>query len=166
MQGEAERALRCRPPDGPRMEWTRNLIVDSALFFARPSMFNDPLDCRIPPSFEADPADIERFWREKWARQGRPARSQEELDGLIAKSSTEGGRQELTKVYDDLLDTYGIACFNSRPDNFLLWSYYAASHSGVTVRLDTAAEFLPADSAALPAAQSELRKRLSASIAL
>jgi hypothetical protein len=62
----------------------RNLIVDSALFFARPSMFNDPLDCRIPPSFEADPADIERFWREKWARQGRPARSQEELDGLIA----------------------------------------------------------------------------------
>jgi hypothetical protein len=128
--------------DGERREWTRNLVVNSALFFARPSMFNDPLDCRIPPSFEADPVDIERFWREKWARQGRPPRSQEELDRLIAKSATESGRQELTKVYYDLLDTYGIACFNSRPDNFLLWSYYAASHAGVAVRFDTGDKFL------------------------
>jgi hypothetical protein len=98
--------------------------------------------CPVHRGFEADPADIEKFWREKWARQGRPARSQEELDALIAKSATEGGRQELTKVYYDLLDTYGIACFNSRPDNFLLWSYYAASHSGVAVRFDTGDEFL------------------------
>jgi hypothetical protein len=144
-----EIALR-RPPklykyttlDGPRSDWTRSLIVDSALFFARPSMFNDPLDCRIPPSFEADAESIKGFWRDRWAQQGRPPRSQQELQQMVAMSETEAGRQRLTKVYYELLDTYGIACFNTRPDNFLLWSYYADKHSGVAVRFDTRDEFL------------------------
>lgn len=51
-------------------------------------------------------------------------------------------RSSIGQLYYDLLDTYGIACFNSRPDNFLLWSYYAASHSGVAVRFDTADNIL------------------------
>lgn len=128
--------------DGSRMEWTRNLVVNSGLFFARPSLFNDPLDCRIPPSFEGSAEDIERFWRERWARQGRQPRSQEELEQMIAMSGTDEGRRRLTEAYYELLDTYGIACFNTRPDNFLLWSYYAASHSGVAVRFDTGDDIL------------------------
>jgi|SRR4030095_8896673 hypothetical protein len=28
-----------------RRQWTKNLVFDSVLFFARPSMSNDPLDC-------------------------------------------------------------------------------------------------------------------------
>jgi Protein of unknown function (DUF2971) len=128
--------------DGPRMKWTRNLIVDSALFFARPRAFNDPLDCRIPPLFEADAGVIEHFFRDKWARRGQAPRSQEEIDGLVAKTRTKEGREQLTRAYYDQLDTYGIACFASRPDNFLMWSYYAASHTGVAVRFDTGDEIL------------------------
>jgi hypothetical protein len=128
--------------DGLRKEWTRNILVDSALFFAPPSKFNDPLDCRIPPSFEAEAKNIERFWREKWKSRGQQPRSQEELDRLSAMSGTEESRQKLTNAYYELLDTYGIACFNERPDNFLLWSYYAESHKGVAVRFDTGTEIL------------------------
>ena len=46
---------------GQRLEWIRALIVASKLYFARPSSFNDPLDCRVPPSFEATQLKIEMF---------------------------------------------------------------------------------------------------------
>jgi len=57
-------------------------------------------------------------------------------------SQTPEGRQTLTDVYVDGIDRYGVACFNSRPDNYLLWSYYAGSHSGIGVRFDTRDDYL------------------------
>jgi hypothetical protein len=85
--------------DGERREWARNLVVDSALFFARPSMFNDPLDCRIPPSFEAEPADIEQFWREKWARQGRPALARADQEGPAIPGPTDVAFELLWRAF-------------------------------------------------------------------
>jgi hypothetical protein len=128
--------------DGHRLKWTRDLVVNAALFFARPGMFDDPLDCHIPPLFDADAAVIEQFFREKWASRGQSPRSQEDLNRLVAKTQTEEGRRELTRSYFEPINGYGIACFAPRPDNFLLWSYYAASHTGVAVQFDTGDEFL------------------------
>lgn len=36
-----------------RADWIEQLLVDGRLYFPRPAQFNDPLDCRIPPTFEA-----------------------------------------------------------------------------------------------------------------
>ena len=46
---------------GERLEWMRKLIVDSLLYFPQPSSFNDPLDCKIPPRFDASVISIEQF---------------------------------------------------------------------------------------------------------
>jgi hypothetical protein len=129
--------------DGDRKKWARNMIVESEVFFARPSMFNDPLDCKIPPSFEADREEIKAFWEGRWAARGENLQAREEdLEGFIRRAQTDEGRFTLAKVYLDLLDTYGITCFVGRADNFLMWSYYAASHSGIVVRFDTGDQFI------------------------
>ena len=49
--------------DRDRLDWMRSLVVDSALYFASPSSFNDPLDCRVPPQFDADHSAKESYWR-------------------------------------------------------------------------------------------------------
>jgi hypothetical protein len=129
--------------DGVRRGWAKKLIVASQLFFAKPGMFNDPLDSRIPPSFEGEAEGIKRFWRERRQRRSQSFDGQEEqLEQFVRTTETEEGRGLLTKTYFDLLDTYGIACFVPRANNFLMWSYYAASHSGISVRFDMRDEVL------------------------
>ena len=59
---------------GERLEWARKLIVDSTLFFAPPSFFNDPLDCRIPPSFDGSAFELESYWRRSAQESGHRAR--------------------------------------------------------------------------------------------
>jgi hypothetical protein len=126
--------------EGDRAKWVRNLIVESELFFARPSMFNDPLDCKTPPVFDGREEDVKGYWRERWERTGKGY--EEELEWFVEMTKTDEGRRQLTKKYLDLLDTYGIACFAPRPDNFLMWSYYASSHTGIAVRFNTAPAFI------------------------
>ena len=103
-------------------------------------MFNDPLDCKTPPSFDGEEEEIKRYWRERWERTGRGY--EEKLEWFVAMTKTDEGRGQLTKKYLDGLDTYGIACFTPQPNNFLMWSYYANSHAGIAVRFDTADKFM------------------------
>ena len=56
---------------------------------------------------------------------------------MVRKSNSAEGQTHLTKLYFDLLDTYGVACFVKGPTNMLMWSYYAAGHSGLAIRFDT-----------------------------
>jgi hypothetical protein len=48
---------------GERREWMRRLIVESDLYFARPSCFNDPLDGAIPVRFKASMLAATSHWR-------------------------------------------------------------------------------------------------------
>jgi hypothetical protein len=78
-----------------RAKWARQLIVESELFFARPGLFNDPLDCKTPPSFDGEEADIKRYWRERWERTGKGY--EEKLEWFVAMTKTDEGRGQLTK---------------------------------------------------------------------
>lgn len=137
---------------GHRMDWARRLVVDSELFFPRPSSFNDPLDCRIPPTFQAPAQDIESYWRrwveERFGSEGRE--HQARIDDMVRKSNSAEGQAHLTKLYFDLLETYGVACFVKGPTNMLMWSYYTAGHSGLAIRFDTNRLLSGIDSACMP----------------
>src|SRR5262249_30709338 len=62
---------------GDRLNWIRQLLVDCKLYFASRTQFNDPLDCQVPPSFDASMLTIERFWAEHIKRQFPYASSSE-----------------------------------------------------------------------------------------
>jgi hypothetical protein len=118
-------------------EWVRRLVVESELYFAKPSTFNDPLDCRIPARFEGSKLTVEQHWRgvarehfASWPRRTRRARIQE----LIRNSATPEGRAKLTEQLFSTLAENGTACFATDPTSMLMWSYYAEGHSGVAIR--------------------------------
>ncbi len=132
---------------GQRHEWMRALIVDSKLYFAPPSSFNDPLDCRVPPSFQASKLKIETFWRKRQEELDRTrslTRSQRkaEIQKWVTLSRTPDGQASLAEGVFESIDNCGIACFSEDPRSMLLWSYYAEGHAGVAVRFNTAASVL------------------------
>lgn len=123
---------------GERMDWARKLIVDSELYFTRPSFFNDPLDFRIPPSFEARPEEIESFSRrraEKYSYTEEERRKR--VETMVRLSTSPEGQVHLTNQYFEALEKYGVACFVQDPASMLMWSYYADGHRGIAVRFDT-----------------------------
>lgn len=122
---------------GDRLEWMRRLIVDSELYFASPSSFNDPLDCRIPTRFEGSRLVVEQHWRGV-ARQffaAAPRRDRKtRIRELVRDSATAQGQAKLTEQLFEILARNGTACFATDPTSMLMWSYYAEGHSGIAVR--------------------------------
>ena len=122
---------------GPRLGWMRDLIVESKLYFAKPNSFNDPLDCQIPPSYDASALVIEQYWR-RFVKQKYPhdklRHHGETIRRIIRDSKTSSGQARLTTRFFESLDQNGIACFAKDATNMLLWSYYAEGHSGIAVR--------------------------------
>ncbi len=130
---------------GKRIEWMRRLIVDSELYFAPPSKFNDPLDCRIPPSYDASPLTIEQFWRNVVRRKypGEKLRNHKTwIQKMVMASKTPEGQELLAQRLFEKLDKHGMACFAKDPTNMLMWSYYTEGHSGIAVRFSMALEHL------------------------
>jgi Protein of unknown function (DUF2971) len=132
---------------GDRLEWMRRLIVESIFYFAPPSEFNDPLDCRIPPTFDATPQEIARFCRPEFKRR-YPLESRgdrkERIRRMVMSSKTQDEQERLVEGLFRSLDEDGIACFAKDPANMLLWSYYAEGHKGIAVRFNMAPKHLAA----------------------
>jgi hypothetical protein len=117
---------------GERLEWTRRLVLESELYFAAPSLFNDPLDFKIPTSFEAPGDVIEQHWRDLAEKSfaSTPAEEKEaRIQELIRDSGTSDGNR-LEKKLVGVLANNGTACFATDPTNMLMWSYYADGHKG------------------------------------
>jgi hypothetical protein len=98
----------------------RRLVVDSELYFAAPSLFNDPLDFKIATSFEATGDVIEGHWRDL-AQKSFPCMPEEEkevrIKGLIRDSATADGRKRLEERLLGVLARNGTACFATDPTN-------------------------------------------------
>lgn len=50
-------------------EWTRDIILNSQLYFASPDSFNDPFDCFVEPTFEASDEIITKHWQKALSMQ-------------------------------------------------------------------------------------------------
>jgi len=111
---------------GERIEWMRRLLVDSKLYFPPPSAFNDPLDSRIPPRYDASRLSIEQFWRGV-VRRNYPKDKMRSHKGRIQKmvmdSRTREGQERFTEQLFESLDKHGIACFAKDPTNMLVGSF-------------------------------------------
>jgi hypothetical protein len=128
---------------GKRLDWIRGLIVDSNLFFARPSTFNDPFDCRVPLSHDASRLKKEQHWRQVARRQYPNMQGQERknfVERAVRLLKTAEGRGQFDKQASKSLDKNGIVCLTKNPVSLLLWSYYADGHTGVAVRFNTSAK--------------------------
>ncbi len=122
-----------------RIDWIKKYLLDSELYFSPMTSFNDPLDCRIPMSFDVSPEKAEEYWK-KIAPLAAPYETPEErkrhIEEIIQKTKTDAGRKQLTEIQYQNFQKHGILSLTKHPDNMLMWSYYADSHAGIALRFD------------------------------
>lgn len=124
---------------GGRKEWLRQLIQEGIFYFSRPADFNDPFDT-LP---------ILTIPRTKVAKERWLARIARQNASLIPNQSPNKVAREMTRTAPEVLQTLfqgaadknaqtiGVLCLTARPEQVLMWSHYAASHTGVCLRLVT-----------------------------
>ena len=131
--------------NGPRREWMHNLIVGSKAYFAPPSAFNDPLDCRATLDLNSSELKIRQHWREYCKRNfpdyTAPQR-RAEIERMLRQSRTPHGKRRFQNIFGEYVDQNGMLCFSTEPDNMLMWSYYAEAHTGICVRFNMSPECL------------------------
>ena len=113
------------------MQRLERTLLNHQIYFSSPASFNDPFDCKVWPSFDCSLEQkhnyIERLAQQRHAGDADAAR--EEVERALADP------QFFEKAYSHFLEhdipTLGVYCLSERPDDILMWSHYAGSHSGI-----------------------------------
>jgi hypothetical protein len=119
----------------------RDLIVRSRLHLAPPADFNDPFDTAAHMvaigTLEQRRARVERIVN---ANEPDPEQRAVKIENAMTWPP-----DALAGLFSPALErirrTTGVVCFAGNPRGTLLWSHYAASHTGVCLQLETARDF-------------------------
>ena len=118
---------------GDNREWTARLIRDSVLYFASPASFNDPFDCKVhyssAGSFSQRVRKQQALYRKFMPGLGRAERRRRAAKDMKRISEADLLRQ-MTEGLQAAVNGVGVLCFSDYRDDVLLWSHYAASHTG------------------------------------
>lgn len=145
ISGLPEHLYHYRSLKGQRKEWIKETIVDSKLYFSRPNQFNDPLDCKIPPTFNSSSFKINIFWR-KYIQSKYPGEKirnhKKAIQQMVKDSKTKEGQKKLSLNIFETLDNNGMLCLSKDPVSMLMWSYYANGHEGICCRFKMNPQYL------------------------
>lgn len=125
---------RYRHLEGRHREWTARIITESVLHFASPTTFNDPFDCKVHFRFTSTMEQLKRKhnallkkYVPSMSRAERRAKASQDLKRLdreqFLKAMTTGLQTEVDKT--------GVLSLSKYRESVVLWSHYAASHSGI-----------------------------------
>lgn len=128
---------------------TQRVVETGLHYFASPSSFNDPFDCR--PNFTIDgPEDVVRdYLHGMWARQAPhlpEAERHAEVDVILSDPSLDPRIPDNNKLfaaaYDSLVTAQvGVLCLSEAHDDIRMWSHYADCHRGICLIYETSYEF-------------------------
>ena len=116
-------------------EHTLRILTHNEIYFAKYKMFNDPFDCQLHISFNANPTA-----HKNTLRQLNPGLSEAQIEiqtqealqvdiGKREQKFNNGIRRETEKL--------GIFCMSAKRDNLLMWSHYADYHEGICMEFKT-----------------------------
>src|ERR1035438_6341437 len=92
---------------GDHRDWIKRLLVQSELYFAPRTAFNDPLDCRVTLNFAASELRLKQYWGQA-ARRENPGAPMSQLKGhvrsMIQLHRTNPGRESLQSHLSTALD--------------------------------------------------------------
>ena len=131
---EPKALFRYRHLQGKHREWTKKIITDSLIYFASPLSFNDPFDCKVHYQSSLSPKQLRLRYTEimkrkqphlnRKSRRGKAAKDLASLSPAKFISQMERGMQ-------DTANNIGVLSLSATNCNILLWSHYAAGHSGL-----------------------------------
>lgn len=120
----------------PAEHYLPKVLKGESIKFSSPLSFNDPFECKplcIIENGEAGERFLSNGLKEIGLTPAQRLRRLGELrrfQGLPMPSGLESNMSEL-------LSQIGISCFSESRDSILMWSHYAAEHSGVCIGFDT-----------------------------
>ena len=128
---------------------TQRVVETSLHYFASPSSFNDPFDCRPNFTLDGDEEEVRNYLRGMWARQAPhmpEADRQAEVDAILRDPSRDPRIPENNRLFAAAYDTLvtarvGVLCLSEVHDDILMWSHYADCHRGICLIYDTNYEF-------------------------
>jgi hypothetical protein len=116
----------------PFNNYTESIFSENSLWFSKPSAFNDPFDCQIFDATVYTPEEVETYLLER-------AGADLEMARFIAgkyRSTPDYFLKMLEEVKQQMIGSKGILSLSEFPDNILMWSHYAESHSGFVLGFD------------------------------
>jgi len=128
---------------GRRLEWLRQIVLESELYFASPLAFNDPFEARFDISMEGSVSDYRAFAEE--------ARHRGHLQLPANMGMTDYFLTALASDFASLALSFpehfresagrdiGVPCLTEVNDDVLMWGHYADGHRGVCL------DFTPAN---------------------
>lgn len=121
-------------------EWTYGIFQSDELYFQSPNSFNDPFDAGIRFVCEGSKQQRKRLYREMQPR----------VDPDIARSKAlyfekrfkdqywdDEFVRGIEKQFLEIRGRIGICCMTEARDNILMWSHYAACHTGFCLEFQT-----------------------------
>jgi len=127
---------RYRTLEGAALFHAERTILHNEIYLTSPSKINDPFDCEVALDFDAADAD----WHKSLF--GLSERKQPHLSkadhAAFAESTISSGRHKdkeiqslILRELQEKVNSVGLLCLTERNDCILMWSHYAASHSGI-----------------------------------
>ena len=106
-------------------------VNDGSIMASNPRTFNDPSEFKVKYNFEADKGFIkERFFVDN------PSKSIHDFESWY-NSLDENNKWSIGyETRQNLLNATGVVCFTIEPENYLMWSHYAKSHTGFCIGFD------------------------------
>lgn len=120
-------------------DFTRDIIINSRLWFAQAASFNDPFDSFPTFSLDSSPAEYEAYVRYV-VDMAHPLASPEErartFDYLVSLSPA-AASEMMQRAGANHMQSLAMCCLSGVHDQVLMWSHYADSHAGVCLRFKT-----------------------------
>lgn len=116
--------------------FTERIITDRKLWFANPESFNDPFDGNIRVLTNNSFEEIKTYW-EKVPNMTRAEKRH--IIQQMAKDPAKRARM-VNGAAQDATNETGVSCYAEEPDNILMWSHYASSHTGLCLKFDLLAD--------------------------
>lgn len=125
-------------------------LKNQQIYFSDPAVFNDPYDCAL--EFDSEKLDenqykvlmkeyLEEIFDIEILERIRVEYGEHyELDEEFINAVDTGISSALDKIKNKLFRNKGVACFSAKPDDILMWAYYANGHKGFCLEFDTSTE--------------------------
>lgn len=128
---------RYRHLNGKHRERTKKILTDSIVHFADPSTFNDPFDCKVHFQSSLPKKELKRKYIDliqkrmpELNRKGRRTKVKDDIKVMKPDKF-------LSQVTDGLqksINNIGVLSLSASDRNILLWSHYAAGHTGLCLK--------------------------------
>jgi len=128
---------RYRHLQGDHREWTKRIITDSVLYFANPLSFNDPFDCKVRYRSSLSPKQLKlkysNLLKKNLLKLNRKMRRRKVVADLASLNPNEFIAQ-MENGLQDTVNRIGVLSLSATNRNILLWSHYAAGHTGICLK--------------------------------